>query len=193
MALDTPPAPVSGSRLAPVEPRYAPLFCFALLTISCALASLVLACATPFAAFGVVAAALLALRPALLVVTAVWLVNQAIGFGAHHYPTDANTILWGFAIGAGALAATAASVAALRTLPLKGTRLVLAAALVAAYCAYEVALFAVTPFLGGAGAFTVAIIARLAFLNVIWLIGLVAACEIVRLIEPFRKGRAVST
>ena len=78
-------------------------------------------------------------------------------------------------------------------MPLKGTRLVLAAALVAAYCAYEVALFAVTPFLGGAGAFTVAIIARLAFLNVIWLIGLVAACEIVRLIEPFRKGRAVST
>jgi len=193
MALDTPPAPVSGSRLAPVEPRYAPLFCFALLTISCALASLVLACATPFAAFGVVAAALLALRPALLVVTAAWLVNQAIGFGPHHYPTDANTILWGFAIGAGALAATTASVAALRTLPSKGTRLVLAAALVAAYCAYEVALFAVTPFLGGAGAFTVAIIARLAFLNVIWLIGLVAACEIVRLIEPFRKGRAVST
>ena len=193
MALDTPPAPVSGSRLAPVEPRYAPLFCFALLTISCALASLVLACATPFAAFGVVAAALLALRPALLVVTAAWLVNQAIGFGAHHYPTDANTILWGFAIGAGALAATTASVAALRTLPSKGTRLVLAAALVAAYCAYEVALFAVTPFLGGAGAFTLAIIARLAFLNVIWLIGLVAACEIVRLIEPFRKGRAVST
>ena len=192
MALDTPPAPVSGFRLAPVEPRYAPLFCFALLTISCALASFVLACATPFAAFGVVAAALLPLRPALLVVTAAWLVNQAIGFGAHHYPIDANTILWGFAIGAGALAATAASVAALSTLPLKGTRLVLAAAIVCAYCAYEVALFAVTPFLGGAGAFTLAIIARLAFLNVVWLIGLVAACEIVRLIDPFRTGRAVS-
>jgi len=43
MALDTPPAPVSGFRLAPVEPRCAPLFCFALLTISCALASFVLA------------------------------------------------------------------------------------------------------------------------------------------------------
>ena len=50
-----------------------------------------------------------------------------------------------------------------------------------------------TPFLGGAGAFTLAIVARLAFLNVVWLIGLAAACEIVRLIEPFRKGRAVST
>jgi hypothetical protein len=68
---------------------------------------------------------MLPLRPALLVVTGAWLVNQAIGFGAHHYPIDANTILWGFAIGAGTLAATAASVAALCTLPQNPTPLVL--------------------------------------------------------------------
>ena len=176
-----------------MEPRHAPLFCFALLTVSCALASFALACATPFAAFAVVAAAMLPLRPALLVVTGAWLVNQAIGFGAHHYPIDANTILWGFAIGAGALAATAASVAALRALPQKRTPLVLALTLVCAYAAYEFALFAVTPFLGGAGAFTAAIVARLGFLNAMWLIGLVAACESVRLLNPFRRGRAVST
>jgi hypothetical protein len=51
----------------------------------------------------------------------------------------------------------------------------------------------VTPFLGGAGAFTVAIIARLGFLNAVWLIGLVAACEGIRLLNPFRRGQAVST
>jgi hypothetical protein len=51
----------------------------------------------------------------------------------------------------------------------------------------------VTPFPGGAGAPTTAIIERLGFLNVVWLIGLVAACEIIRLINPFRRGRAVST
>ena len=193
MALNTLPAPADGFRLAPVEPRHAPLFCFALLTVSCALASLALACATPCAAFAVVAAAMLPLRPALLVVTGAWLVNQAIGFGAHHYPIDANTILWGFAIGAGALAATAASIAALRALPQNRTPLVLALTLVCAYGAYEFALFAVTPFLGGAGAFTAAIIARLGFLNVMWLIGLVAACESIRLLNAFRRGRAVST
>jgi hypothetical protein len=191
--MNTLSAPAGGFRLAPVEPGHAPLFCFALLTVYCALASFALACATPFAAFAVVAAAMLPLRPALFVVTGTWLVNQAIGFGAHHYPIDANTILWGFAIGAGALAATAASVAALRTLPQNRTPLVLAFTLVCAYGAYEFALFAVTPFLGGAGAFTAAIIARLGFLNAMWLIGLVAACESVRLLNPFRRGRAVST
>ena len=92
MALDI-LSPADRFRLRPVEPRHAPIFCFALLTVSCVLASFALACATPFAAFGVVAAAMLPLRPALLVVAGTWLVNQTIGFGAHHYPIDANTIL----------------------------------------------------------------------------------------------------
>jgi hypothetical protein len=193
MAFNFLPAWVDGLRLAPVEPRHAPLFCFALLTISCALASFALACATPFAAFAVVAAAMLPQRPAFLVVAGAWLVNQTIGFGVHHYPIDTNTILWGLAIGAGALAATAVSIAALRTLPLNRTPLVLALTLVCAYAAYEIVLFAATPFLGGAGAFTTGIIGRLGFLNAIWLIGLVAACESIRLLNPFRRGRAVST
>jgi hypothetical protein len=101
--------------------------------------------------------------------------------------------MWGLAIGGGAIAATAASKAALRILPLNRTPLVLTLTLVCAYGAYELVLFAVTPFLGGAGAFSAAIIARLGFLNVVWLIGLVAACEIVRLINPFCRGRTVST
>src|SRR5215470_6890870 len=108
-----------GIRLAPVQPRYAPLFCFALLTASCALASFALACATPFAAFAVAAAAMLPLRPALLVTTGAWLVNQTIGFGVLHYPIDASTIAWGFVIGAAALAATAVSAAVLHALPRK--------------------------------------------------------------------------
>jgi hypothetical protein len=111
----------------------------------------------------------------------------------HHYPIDTNTIMWGLALGAGAVAATAVSIVVLRMLPLNRTRLVLALTLVCAYGAYEVVLFAVTPFLGGAGAFPTAIIERLGFLNVVWLIRLVAACEIIRLINPFRHGQAVST
>jgi hypothetical protein len=186
------PDPSFTPRLAPVEPLHATLFSFALLTVSCALASFALACATPFAAFAVAASAMLPQRPALLVVTGAWLVNQAIGFGVLHYPIDAHTMLWGLAIGAAALAATAISSAVLRSLPRSRTPLALALAFVGAFGAYEVVLFAVTPFLGGAASFTAAIIARLGLLNAGWLIGLVAVCEIVRLGRTMRRGHAVS-
>ena len=150
-----------GFRLHPVAPRLAPMFGFALLTVSCALASFAFACATPFAAFAVVAAAMLPLRPALLVVTGAWLVNQTIGFSALHYPIDGSSIAWGFVIGAAALLATAAASGVLRMLPQGRTPLMLAIALVAAYAAYELALLAATPFLGGEGAFTAAIVTRI--------------------------------
>jgi hypothetical protein len=180
-------------RLHPVAPRLAPMFGFALLTVSCALASFALACATPFAAFSVVAAAMLPLRPALLVVTGAWLVNQCIGFGALHYPIDSSTMAWGFVIGAAALVATAASSAVLRMLPQGRTPLMLAITFVAAYAAYELVLLAATPILGGEGAFTAAIVARIGLTSAVWLAGLVAACEIVRLVDPFRRKGAMTT
>jgi hypothetical protein len=179
-------------RLHPVVPRLVPMFGFALLTVSCALASFALACATPFAAFAVVAAAMLPLRPALLVVAGAWLVNQSIGFGVLHYPVDGSTIAWGFVIGAAALVATAVSSAVLRALPQGRTPLALALTLVAAYAAYELALLAATPFLGGEGAFTAAIVTRIGLTSAVWLAGLVAACEIVRLIAPFGRKGAMS-
>ena len=180
----------SSVRLAPVEPRYAPLFCFALLMIACALASFAFACATPFAAFAVVAAAMLPLPWALLMTAAAWLVNQGIGFGFLHYPVDATTIIWGFVIGTAALAATAASALTLRAMQRTGGLVAFGAALIAAYVAYELALFAATPFLGGAGDFTVAIVGRLGGLNVVWLIGLIAACEVARLFYAGRRQTA---
>lgn len=179
-------------RLHPVAPRLAPMFCFALLTLSCALASFALACATPFAAFAVVAAAMLPLRPALLVVTGAWLVNQTIGFGVLHYPIDGSTIAWGFAIGAAVLLSTVAASAVLRMLPQGRAPLVLAITLVVAYAAYELVLLAATPFLGGEGAFTAAIVTRIGLTSAVWLAGLVAACEIVRLIDPFGRKGAMS-
>jgi hypothetical protein len=175
-------------RLHPVAPRLAPMFGFALLTVSCALASFAFACATPFAAFAVVAAAMLPLGPALLVVTGAWLVNQTIGFGVLHYPLDASTIAWGFVIGAAALLSTAGASAVLRMLPQGRTPLMLAIALVVAYVAYEFTLLAATPFLGGESAFTSVIVTRIGLTSAVWLAGLVAACEILRLVDPF--GRA---
>jgi hypothetical protein len=179
-------------RLHPVEQHHAAMFCFALLSVSCAIASLALACATPFAAFAVVAAAMLPLRPALLVVTGAWLVNQCIGFGALHYPVDANTIAWGFVIGIAAVVATAAVSTVLRALPQGRTPLMLALTFVAAYAAYELTLFAATPFLGGAGAFSATIVTRIGLTSVVWLAGLVAGCEIIRLIGSLGRGRATA-
>src|SRR5438067_1170110 len=150
MALNVLPPSVDRFRLHPVEPHHASIFCFALLTVSCALASFALACATPFAAFAVIAAATLPLRPALLVVTGAWLVNQSIGFGTLHYPIDTGTIAWGLVIGAATLAATVVSATVLRALPPNRMPLVLALTLVCAYGAYELALLAATPVLGGA-------------------------------------------
>lgn len=171
-------------RLHPVAPRLAPMFGFALLTLSCALASFALACATPFAAFAVIAAAMLPLRPALLVVAGAWLVNQSIGFGALHYPVEGSTIAWGVVIGAAALLATAAASAILHMLPQERTPLMFAIALVAAYGTYELALFAATPFLGGEAAFAAAIVTRIGLTSAVWLAALAAICEIVRLLDP---------
>ena len=181
----------------PAEPHAAPeletgraaLFCLVLLTAGCALASFALACATPFAAYAVIAAAMLPLSSALLVVAAAWMVNQAIGFGALHYPHDTNTIFWGLAIGAGALAATAAAALLLRVLSRGSQLAAFGAALLAAYCAYELVLFGSTPVLGGSGAFTPAIVARLSLLNVAWLIGLVMVWQAARMVVRNQRRR----
>ncbi|RQH16362.1 hypothetical protein [Bradyrhizobium sp. RP6] len=192
MALNILSSDGDGFRLHPVAPRLAPMFGFALLTVSCALASFAFACATPFAAFAVVAAAMLPLRPALLVVTGAWLVNQTIGFSALHYPIDGSSIAWGFVIGAAALLATVVASGVLRMLPQGRAPLMLAIALFAAYAAYELALFAATPFLGGEGAFTAAIVTRIGLTSAAWLAGLVAVCEVVRLFGPFGREGAMS-
>jgi hypothetical protein len=180
----------SIARLAPVEARQAPLFAFALLTGASALASFVFACATPFAAFAVIAAAMLPHRTALLVVAGCWLVNQGIGFGMLHYPIDLTTMLWGFVIGAGALVATLAASAVLRATPRLPAPLALTLALVSAYVGYELTLLAATPFLGGASSFTAAIVTRIGLSSMAWVVGLVAVCEIIGLLNAARSRRS---
>lgn len=168
--------------LAPIQRRYAPMFAFVLLVTASALASLAFACATPFAAFAVVVAAMLPLRQALLVVASAWLVNQGIGFGVLYYPIDRNTILWGVTIGAAALMATAVATWILAVLPRAFWVVSFALAAIGAYAAYEIMLFAATPFLGGAGSFTATIVARIGILSALWLLGLIAVCEISRML-----------
>ena len=190
MALDITTSPAEA-RLTPVPRQHAAAFCFLLLVAACALASFAFACATPFAAFAVVAAAMLPLRHALLCVFGAFLVNQGIGFGVLHYPVDANTLAWGLAIGAAALAATI-----IARLVIQGLRAVpqpvgLSLALLAAYATYELVLLSATPVLGGAASFTLAIVVRIGLIGVAWLVGLVAICEIFRLLAPYKSGPAL--
>jgi hypothetical protein len=189
MGLDNLRLPGLALSAAELEPRRAALFCLVLLIAGCALASFALACATPFAAYAVVAAAMLPWSSALLVVAAAWIVNQAIGFGVLYYPHDANTVFWGLAIGVATLAATAAAALVLRALTRVSQLAAMGAALLVAYVAYELILFAFAPMLGGSGAFRPAIVIRLGLLNVAWLIGLVLVCQAAIMLDRVWRRR----
>ena len=112
--------------------------------------------------------------------------------GALGYPHNLNALLWGFVIGGAALTVTAASKLVMRALPRTGNPTAFGLTFVGAYATYELVLFAATPVLGGSGAFTPLIIGRLGVLSLLWLIGLVAACEIFRLAALLRRGKIFS-
>jgi hypothetical protein len=164
---------------APVDARIAPLFCLLLLTSACGLASFAFACATPFAAFAALAGAMLPLSSALPIVVAAWIVNQAIGFGVLGYPVELNTFLWGWArrrlllpprrpwcYGSCRRSAALSNWLLLCLPPMS---------LMRSSCSLS------HRYWGGAGAFTIAIVARIGLLNVLWMIGLVLAYELLRL------------
>lgn len=156
------------------------LFGLVLLVAACASTSLIFACATPFAAFAVLAAAIQPLRPALLTIVAVWLVNQAIGFGILHYPRTPDAAAWGLLIGLAAGMATVAAAQIFHRVVSLGRFAIYPIALIASFAVYELCLLAATPVLGGADAFALDIVGRIAFLNAVWLAPLVALYEVGR-------------
>src|SRR5215510_1160511 len=64
-----------------------------------------LACAVPLAAFAAAAAFTLPRWDALVLIVAVWLANQLVGFAVLDYPWTASTFAWGAALGAVAILA----------------------------------------------------------------------------------------
>jgi hypothetical protein len=148
-----------------------------MLAAASASASLIFACAAPFAAFAALAVTVLPLRQAVLAVLSAWLVNQAIGFGVLGYPQTFESGAWGLVIGAAAVLATLASAAIWQGAKRFGDVTLYPFVLVGSYAAYELALLSVTPVLGGSGAFSLDIVGRLAFVNAIWMVGLLAAFE----------------
>lgn len=81
----------------------------ALLTATSALGTLALACAMPFVALAAVAATRMPARAGLTLITLTWAINQAVGFGVLHYPTDWRTLTWGAGMLSAALVAVAAA------------------------------------------------------------------------------------
>jgi hypothetical protein len=149
------------------------------LVAASAVGSLAFACVTPFAAFAIASAYALSSRSALLTVGAVWLVNQLVGFAFLGYPWTVDTALWGLAIGAAALLATAIACAARRFWH-RNIALAVGIASVGVFGAYEATLFLVSLLLGGQEAFAPAIVGRLASLNLGWGAALLGGYEMGR-------------
>lgn len=127
----------------------AALLWIVLLTAASTGTTLVLACATPFAALAALAAVNMRRQDSALLVVVAWLASQVVGFGIHHYPHDPRTLAWAFGIGAAALGSAFAARAAQGryTGRLQGVRL--AAAFVAAFLAYNAVLALCALILGG--------------------------------------------
>jgi hypothetical protein len=145
----------------------------AVLTTVSVLATLALACATPFAALAVIAVIFLPRREAFVLIGVNWLANQAIGYGLLHYPLTWSTFEGGFNIGIAAMASVAASSLVYRPLLKFGTAVAIVGTLVTSFVVNEGALF-VAAMGHFAGDFTAAITLSVFYLNAIALAGLLA-------------------
>ena len=145
----------------------------AILAVAAVGGSLALTCVAPFAAFAVATAGTLRRRRALGTMAVIWLVNQAVGFGALGYPWTRHTVLWGLAIGVAAVVATLAASGVLGRFRASREWLRLPLAFGAAFVVYETALMAVSLILGSGDIFAPALLGRLALIDAAWLGGLV--------------------
>ena len=131
-----------------------------------AVLSLGFACAEPLAAFAAIGAVTLRRRDALVVIAAVWLVNQFIGFAVLHYPLERGALAWGGALCAAALVATLAARWGSGRLSQSNRFTRAGAAFMAAFAAYEGILFAISAMSAtGIADFAPAIVLRIFLIN----------------------------
>jgi hypothetical protein len=117
-----------------------------------------LACAVPLVAFAAAAALTLSRRDGLVLIAAVWLANQLVGFAVLGYPWTASTFAWGAVLGAVAILSTVAGRWAARHSTDAGRIISYTATFLVGFVVYEVALFAFSAtLLGGTEIYTAAI------------------------------------
>ncbi len=135
---------------------------------------LLVGCLEPLVAVAVIAAGALPLGRALLLTAAIWAAGQAIGFGLHDYPRDAQTISWGLGLGVAALVSTGAAAAALAAFPGKPVWLRAGVAFVAAFVANQIVILGVEQVVTGACVVRPGVISTVGLINAAWLAGLLA-------------------
>jgi hypothetical protein len=164
--MTTNPIPMSGRQTSAVV---------ALIAASSVALTLGFACALPLAAFAAISPSLFKPRAAVVAVITVWLMNQIVGFSFLHYPTDASTIAWGFALGVIALLSLGAAYLVLSRLD---GFVGIIASFLAAFVVYEGAIYIVCIAGGtGVGSFTAPIVTRIFLINAASFGGLLAARE----------------
>lgn len=149
-----------------------------ILTIAAISASLALSCVTPFAALAVALGGTVGLRASLRIIAIVWFANQFVGFVFFHFPLTANTFLWGFVIGIAALLTTIVAAIMIKYLSSSIAALRLSVALLASFVVYEMTLLIAAVFLGGFETFRPSIVAELARINALSLIGMIVLNEL---------------
>ena len=121
----------------------------ALLTVTSAVTTTVLACAMPFVALAAIAATRMPGRAGVALIGLTWAINQAVGYSLLSYPHDATTAAWGIGILSAALAAVAAARWGDRTLATAAPALRLATAFGVGFVAYKAMLLGWSLVLGG--------------------------------------------
>jgi hypothetical protein len=145
----------------------------AVLGLTAAVGSYGLACVFPFAALAALAAVTLPTRQAAMLLGAMWLVNQGIGFTLLSYPHDGQAVAWGAIIGIAALAGLGAATIAFG----KETNLVsfrTVGALAASIIAYQAIMFVGAYVMNGFESSTPAIVGDVVRNDALWFAGLTA-------------------
>jgi hypothetical protein len=130
--------------------------------------SLGFSCAVPLAPFATIGALTLRRHDAFVLIGAVWLANQMTGFALLHYPLERTAFAWGLALGAVAVLATLAAQWVNGRLSGRNRVLGSSATFLAAFAAYEGALFAIsTASANGVSNFAPAIVLRIFLINAV--------------------------
>lgn len=137
-----------------------------------------LSCVTPFVALAVALAGTIGLRASLRIVIVVWFTNQVIGFGFYHFPLTVNAFLWGVAIGGAAVATTIVASVVMKYGSFWAAPLRLGVVLLQSFAFYEMTLLGAAVFLGGFETFRPAVVAQLALVNAVSLVGMVVLNEL---------------
>jgi hypothetical protein len=178
--------------MAAIDARWFSPLWLGLLVAASATFTVVYTCITPFAAFAVIAAMTLSRGRAVGAIVAVWLADQAVGFGVLSYPWTARTFAWGVAIGAAAVIGTLAAQWTVHRLDAFRAPVRVVAAFVSAFALYQLALYAVAATtLGGGGAFAPSIVGRVLVLNALSLVGLAGLHQLVVAAVSWSRRRRV--